>query len=435
MQKHQVSIVKYSDKRENIKKALELCGGLKKIKKIKPSDRVLIKPNLVMWDTIFPYPKYGVVTTSVVMEEMVEILAEAGCDNITIGEGTVENESMGTGVKLAFAGLGYHALQQKYGVKLLDFNDAPFLPVDFGDFKLNIAQEALETDFIVNLPVLKTHNSTKVSLGFKNLKGCLDKKSKFFCHNINIPLDDFISRFGEKLYSDIILIDGIYALERGPAVNGKAYRTDVLIASTDMFSADVVGSKVLGYAPEEIEYLKDYAARKGLPLDGSNLEIVGEPVDSVKMPLKWDWEWKADNSGPNIFERLGISGIYYPKYDVTICSGCSFLNNMLLILVIGAYDGTPFPEIEFLSGKERLSKGGYEKTFLFGNCIIKANRNNPKIKQAVQIKGCPPTVENIVSTLRDNGIRADIEVYRQYRQSIADRYKNRPEFKEEHFSL
>lgn len=435
MERHKVSIVKYADKRENIRRALEMSGCMEKIAKLNPADKVLVKPNLVLWDSTYPFPKFGVLTTSVVVEEIVKILAEAGCKNITIADGAVEDKSWGSITANAFEGLGYHMLRDRYGVRLLDFNDDKFEKVNFGEYKLAIAKGALETDFIVNLPVLKTHGSTKVSLGFKNLKGALNQGSKALCHHAEIPLDDFISRFAEKLYSGITLIDGIYTLERGPFFNGKAFRSDILVASPDMFAADVVGSQILGYPAEEIVHINDYARRKGLPLDGSNIEIVGESLESVKTPLEWDWEWSADNAGPIGMQKMGITGLSCPKPDVTLCSGCTYLNNLLMILLIGAFDGNPFKNVEFLSGKVMQASGGYDKTFLFGNCIIRANRKNTKMKEGVKIKGCPPTVEEIIGKLNEHGIPADLDAYVKYRQKIFDRYTGKPGFDESHFTV
>ncbi len=399
---------------------------------MRSSDRVLIKPNLVMWDEVFAFPKYGVLTTSVVVEEVVKVLKEAGVQHITIGEASAESGEMGSGTWKAYEGLGYRRLQDKYNVILRDFNEGPFVKEELGPFNLRIAEEALESDYTINLPVLKTHNSTKVSLGFKNLKGCLHQAAKKHCHHVETPLDRFISFIGERLYSDITLIDGIYTLERGPAVNGTAHRSDILVASCDMYSADAAGSMLMGFKPEEIGHLRDYAERKGISLE-ENPEVTGESLEEFKMSLKWDWGWKEDNSGPSAFEKMGITGVNYPKYDHTICSGCSFLNNLVLILLIGAYDGTPFPNIEFLSGKKMKSQGGYDKTFLFGNCMVKVNKDNSLIKEAVPIKGCPPGEKEIVEVLNNHGIPVNIETYRQYRQSLAERYRGREEFDEDMF--
>lgn len=427
-----VGLVKFADERANVGRAIELCDGFKELT---ASKRVLLKPNLVMWDEVLPYPKYGVITTAVVVEEVVRLLKEFGCSDITIAEAATEDKDINSSTVAAYRGLGYPALEKRYGVKLLDLNEGPYEKVDFDGFSLNMAVPALEADFLIDLPVLKTHNSTKVSLGFKNLKGCLARRSKTFCHHREIPLDHFVHQIGEKLAPALTLIDGIYALDRGPAVNGTAHRADLLIASRDMFAADVVGTMLLGMKPAEIGHLAAYARKHNLPLDGSNIEVKGENISDHKMQLKWDWGWLEDNSGPTAFGRMGIEGIYYPKYDDTICSGCAFLNNMVLILLLGAYKGEPFNNIEFLTGKVARSRGGFDKTFLFGSCIIRENRDNPLINEAVPIKGCPPRAEDIVRILNEHGINADFDSYLLYRSSLAARYEEQPQFKEQHFAV
>ena len=427
-----VSLVRFSEKRANIRRAVEMCDGFKELT---PAKRVLLKPNLVMWDEALPFPKFGVITTALVVEEMVRLLREHGCSDITIAEATTEDKEINSGTLAAYRGMGYPLLEKKYGVKLCDLNRGPFEKVEFDGFSLDIAVPVLETDFLIDLPVLKTHNSTRVTLGFKNLKGCLARRSKIFCHHPEIPLNRFIQRLGEKLVPALTLIDGIYALDRGPAVNGTAHRADLLIASRDMFAADVTGTMLLGMRPDEIGHLAEHARRHDLPLDGSNLELCGENLSGLVMPLKWDWGWLEDNSGPTAFGRMGIRGIHYPKYDDTICSGCSFLNNMILILLLGAYTGEPFDNIEFLTGKVARSTGGFKKTFLFGNCIVRANRDNPSINEAVTIRGCPPRAQDIVRILNEHGIRADFDSYVQYRSSLAARYADQPQFQEQHFTV
>jgi len=149
----------------------------------------------VGWDPAYPLAPYGVYTTSRLVEDMVILLKEYGISNITIGEGSVPRcgKKVGKlkGTKLIFSALGYKHLQKTYDVKLLDFFEGPFQAVNFGDFSLNFAESALGADFVINMPVLKTHNQAILSLGLKNLKGCIDLKSRRFCHNENIPLDFF----------------------------------------------------------------------------------------------------------------------------------------------------------------------------------------------------------------------------------------------------
>jgi len=86
MSKHLVSIVRYEKPLESVRKAVELSKGLDHL----PSGaKVYLKPNIVFWTTAVPFPKWGVITTSRIIEDMVVLLKEHGVDDITIGEGMV----------------------------------------------------------------------------------------------------------------------------------------------------------------------------------------------------------------------------------------------------------------------------------------------------------------------------------------------------------
>jgi uncharacterized protein (DUF362 family) len=81
-----VAVVRYEKPGESVRRAAELCGGLDHLP---ARARVFIKPNIVFWTRAVPFPKWGVITTTRVVEDMVILLKELGVKDITIGEGTV----------------------------------------------------------------------------------------------------------------------------------------------------------------------------------------------------------------------------------------------------------------------------------------------------------------------------------------------------------
>ena len=56
MKKQIVSIVRYEKPFESVKKAVELCGGLKDIP---AGTKVFIKPNVVFWNKNTVFPPWG----------------------------------------------------------------------------------------------------------------------------------------------------------------------------------------------------------------------------------------------------------------------------------------------------------------------------------------------------------------------------------------
>ena len=150
---------------------------------------------------------------------------------------------------------------------------------------------------------------------------------------------------------------------------------------------------------------------------------------------KWDYSWREDNTGPRNWDKLGVSGISIPKYDQTICTGCSSMYNPLLMLITSAYKGKPFAGIEVLTGKKMTSSPGFNKTILFGNCMIKKNRKDPNIKEPVYIKGCPVAMEEIIGQLETIGLEPDVSFFARFRELLAKRYRGKPDFDPSHYFM
>ncbi|MFH2067257.1 MAG: DUF362 domain-containing protein [Pseudomonadota bacterium] len=425
-----VSLVKYQSDSASLRKALQLCGGFAKLKQ---TDRVLIKPNLVAWEDRYPIAPFGVYTTTRLVEDLIILLQDFGCRHISIGEGSVQiQKSVGT--MQAFEGLGYRELEKRYGVNLLDLNKSKTEKFVFhDDLSLHIAKDAVDCDFLINFPVLKTHGQTKVSLGLKNLKGCLKLQSKKMCHHAKLNLEYCFSHIADFLKPALTIVDGIYALEKGALHFGNAYRKDLIIASTDILGADIVAAKTIGYDSGDIKHFEYYAKRHDRSLSLQDYEILGENLEDQITPLKWDWTWTADNTGPGIFQKFGITGVALPKYDDSLCSGCSPIANMANILVLSAFKGQPLPKVEILNGKKMQARPGYEKTILLGNCIKKANEANPNIQEAVEVIGCPPSEQDVVTALKSAGLEVNEAVYHGYMKEQSQKYDGKAGFEKAFF--
>jgi uncharacterized protein (DUF362 family) len=182
----------------------------------------------------------------------------------------------GVGTMAAFAGLGYTALAEKYGVRLVDFNVGKTVNFKIGEgLTLHVAKEAAEADFLINFPVLKTHAQTKVSLGLKNLKGCLATPSKKLCHHEHPGLEHCFTVVADCVKPALTIVDGIFALERGPLYFGNGFRKDIIIASRDILGADLLAAKTMGFNPEDIIHFVDYGKRHKKSLDLADYMIQG----------------------------------------------------------------------------------------------------------------------------------------------------------------
>ncbi|MFN2437285.1 MAG: DUF362 domain-containing protein [Desulfotignum sp.] len=421
-----------------VQKAVEMAGAFAHL----PGNaRVVIKPNIVAWIN-GPFPKWGVITTSTIMEETVVLLKEYGINDIAIVEGSLQMTPKETHIgEKAFAGLGYLKLKQRYGVKLLDVWERPFEKVDIGHgMTLKVNADLMASDFLVNLPVLKTHAQVTVSLGIKNLKGFLNVSSRKKCHSADLEkdLDYMISRLPGLMPPSATIIDGIYSLERGPSFDGKPRKTDLVIASSHPVAADLVGARVLGHDPDDIPYLAQAAADAGLSTDLSGISVKGESIDDVAAFHKFTFPYNADNTLPLGMEKMGIKGLAFHKFDATLCTYCSPLIGMLLTIISMSYKGKPFDSVEFLTGKRLRPSAGMKKSILVGQCMCTHNKDHDGPQEIVRIKGCPPDPVQAASALKSIGIDVDPSVLTNFEMAGAfmmERYKDRPEFDDSYYTM
>ena len=383
-----VALARFDGSLDCLRDAIELCDGFARLRK---NDKVLIKPNNCFRHRIMP--PYGMVTTSWVIDGVVQLLLEYGCYDISIGEGAIIGifDELEPYTKRGFKGTGIERIAKKYGVKLVDFNQGPFKELDLGGIKVEVSEHALNADFLVNVPVLKTHFQAKVSLGFKNLKGCLSQESKRKFH-ISKRLDTLICLLNEAVPSDLVIIDGIYMLEKGPeTLAGVAHRKNLLIASRDVFECDVVGATILGIDPREVGYLAEFARRHSRSLDVATIEIRGEPLESVKEQLEWRFE-----PDQQLLSPCGVTGVSAPHPGQTLCSACGA--TLALALSIFAKDnlGTDFGGVELYYGLGLKPQKDTSKILLYGDCAIRSNKG---LEDAVKVEGCPPTLTKTLVAL------------------------------------
>jgi uncharacterized protein (DUF362 family) len=438
MNKSPVSVIRYEKPLESVRRAIDLCGGLNNL----PSGaKVFIKPNVVFWTKSVPFPKWGVVTTSRVVHDVVALLKERGVDRIVLGEGIVTFSPKDVETPAhAFDKLGYTELTKRFGVEVVNAFERPYEKVDLGDgVELKFNKDYLESDFLVNLPVLKTHAQTVVSLGIKNIKGLIDVASRKKCHSAD-PEKDLhwmVAKLAKSLPESLTVLDGIYTNERGPGFDGKIRRSDLLVASRDTLAADKVGAKILGFDPTLVPHLMHAARNAGRPSDLSDVEVLGEPIERVAMNLEYAFTYNEDNTLPLPMEKKGIKGVSYPKYDLSICTYCSFLTGVVLTSIGFAWKGEPWDNVEVLTGKIMKPTPG-KKTILLGKCLWEAHKNHPDIKNMIAIKQCPPSPDKVVKALHQFGIDVNPAIFENLDALpgfFMSRYEGKPEFDESLFRI
>ena len=157
--------------KEALKRALNLLSGIESV--VSPGDVVLIKPNLC-----YPVkPESGAVAKPELIAALAELSFEAGASRVIVGEAPI----VGVKTQEVFREAGLDKVAREVGFKLVDLNSDKLVEVEVEGLSASpfkIAKTALKADVILNVPVLKTHILTGVTLGLKNMKGVIPESEK-----------------------------------------------------------------------------------------------------------------------------------------------------------------------------------------------------------------------------------------------------------------
>ncbi len=187
---NKVSIVRcpdYSLTKRAIAEALELVGGLES--SIDPGDRVLLKPNILAASP----PEAAATTHPYVVASMCEFVLQAGGKPI-VGDGSGISRPGATAKALKASGIEEAA--RKAGANIVNFETSGFTlvevpqPLQFS--KIYLANPILESDVVISLPKLKTHELTYYTGAVKNFFGAIPLKCRKKC--IYLEKKSFLAR-------------------------------------------------------------------------------------------------------------------------------------------------------------------------------------------------------------------------------------------------
>jgi len=236
---------------DHVRAAVDACfadlGGLDTF--VKPGDRVFLKPNLLMPAK----PEQAITTHPAVLEAVILAVKAAG------GEPIMGDSPAATSLKVTARRAGLLAVAEQQGVPLADMNTSVMIRSEraAGKRSFEVAKAVLDADVVINLPKLKTHALTYITIAQKNLFGLVPGLQKGRWHMTAQAPDHFAGLLVD-LYASIIdhpdgprhflhLVDGVMALEgNGPGTGGSPIAMGTMLASTDAVAVDRVACEIAG---------------------------------------------------------------------------------------------------------------------------------------------------------------------------------------------
>ncbi len=248
--------IKNGEVEEMFDEAVKYLGGMQKF--VKKDSKVLIKPNIGF---ALP-PERGATTNPNLVAHIVKRCFEAGAKKVYIFDNSVEFGD------LCYKYSGIEEAAKNAGATLVPANSTKY----FQNIKIpkaKVLKEAmvheifLEADVFINVPILKTHSGTRVTIGLKNNMGVVWDRHYWHRNNLNQCIADF-AVFRKP---DLTVVDAYRIMTRnGPRGVGPedVKITKNMIISTDPVACDAAGAKILGFDPKDISYLKIASEEKML---------------------------------------------------------------------------------------------------------------------------------------------------------------------------
>ena len=247
-------------------------------KMITEKSRVLIKPNLLAPAS----PDKAIVTHPLVIKAVTEYVLDKGAipqisDSPAMG--SFEKILKVSGIKKALDPLS---------VQYREFKESTVINAGKPFNKIELASDAINADVVINLPKLKTHTQMLLTLGVKNLFGCVVGMKKPEWH-FRTGIDrEMFANLLVKIYQavkpSVTIIDGILAMEgQGPGKGGIPRELGVVIGSSDTVSVDRVICKMLNIDPDSLLTNK-LAQEQGLMTDEINIDGALPEIKDFKFP-------------------------------------------------------------------------------------------------------------------------------------------------------
>ncbi|MCX7000011.1 MAG: DUF362 domain-containing protein [Candidatus Sumerlaeota bacterium] len=350
-----VSIVKTT---QGIKKglthALDLIGGLGHY--IKKNDKVLLKPNL-----------NGVegCTNRELVESLIQLLFDLNVQEVFMAEATFGDSRM---TNMFFEKTGYAELAEKYGISLFNLNESEAVEVEVKNplilDKLRIAREVYEADKIINLPNMKVHYATGITLALKNLKGLLVGDEKRHFHEVG--LDKAIVDLNNTIKPHLNIVDCISCMEGMGPRGGDIVNLNLLMTGESPAEVDYIGSLIMGYSLDEVRHLKYCIDVNNI--DPGRIEVVGEKIEDVRYT----------------FKKVVLGNIIPGKFRIHEKNACSSCMNAFLLSCSFLEGGLADYADVYLGSLMDEKEATGDLKIAFGNCCPDDKRFN------IRIKGCPP---------------------------------------------
>jgi len=234
---------------------------------VKPGQTVVVKPN-VGWDAV---PERAANTNPELIGRIVKRCFEAGAKSVSVFDNTCDEW------KMCYSNSGIEKAVKDAGGALVPGNSESYyrnvtVPGGKKLTEAKVHELILDSDVFINVPILKSHSSAKLTIAMKNLMGVVWDRRYWHKNDLHQCIADYTG----VRKPDLNVIDAYRVMKRnGPrgVSTEDVIMLNSLLISRDIVAADAAAAKLFGMEPEEVPYIA-IADEMGLgTMDLSSLSI------------------------------------------------------------------------------------------------------------------------------------------------------------------
>jgi uncharacterized protein (DUF362 family) len=224
-----------------------------------------------------------------------ELCREAGAGRVIVAEGrsisTARYRKGASTTRGCFEAVGMDRAVSEAGFDIvyLEEDESREIEVPGGQVlrRASVPRTILEADIFINIPVMKIHSLTLVTLAIKNLHGIVSDYDKLYQHCYReLALARKLTDILGIRRVDLNVMDALLGQEADHAADGRPVEMGLILASRDAVALDAIAGLIMGIDPAEVDTTR-LAAEAGLGEAGpERIEVMGEPVAAVKRPFE-----------------------------------------------------------------------------------------------------------------------------------------------------
>jgi uncharacterized protein (DUF362 family) len=263
--KYDIVAVRGEDIVAMYQRAMSEMGGISLW--VKRGQTVVIKPN-IGWDVT---PERAANTNPDLVAAIVKDCLKAGARRVNVFDHTCDNWQKSyenSGIEKAVTDAGGQMVPGNFERNFVDVK----IPGAKRLTEAKVHQQIMDADVFINVPVLKHHASTTVTIAMKNLMGVVWDR-RFWHRN---DLHQCIADFCLFKKPDLNIVDAFLVMsQNGPRGTSTAdlVRKNSLLVSSDIVAIDAASTRIFGSQPEDIEFLRIADQMKIGTIDLASLNI------------------------------------------------------------------------------------------------------------------------------------------------------------------